>query len=86
MLSKRPNKFKLDAYRFYTDGHHPQIAFEMASDANGGIKLSGCMTNRSYSSSYMSDDNRGWIRRQIAVDNKEVIEYLGKWRLAPEEV
>lgn len=81
MRSERPLKFKLDAYRMYTNGHHPVNCFEMASDLNGGIKLSGCMTTRSYASSYMSDDIKNAIRRLIAKRDKETIDYFNKWGL-----
>lgn len=72
----RPIKFKLDAYRFYLEGSHPQQAFEKASMANGGCKLTKCMTERSYSSSYMSDDIKNWIRRQLKAGTSEVHQYF----------
>lgn len=78
---RRPAKFKLDAFRYWIDGAHPTVAFEMASNANGGIKLSGCMTNRSWSSSYMSDDIRNWIKRQRDLGNTEVLTYLEKYEI-----
>lgn len=80
-MTRRPKKFKLDAYRLYVEGFHPQQCFESASLLNGGVKLSGCMTNRGYSSSYMSDDIKGWIRRQIAAGDVEVTQYIEQWDL-----
>lgn len=85
-MTKRPAKFKFDAYRLYVEGNHPQQAFEKASALNGGISLSGCMTNRSYSSSYMSDDIRGWIRRQLAAGSVEAIQYFEQHQLSKEDV
>ncbi len=80
-MTHRPVKFKLDAYRLYIEGHHPTVAFEKAGMLNGGCKLSGCMTTRAYAPSYMSDDIKGYIRRQIARGNDEVISYFNKWGL-----
>lgn len=80
-MTRRPTKFKLDAYRMYVEGFSPMVSFEKASDLNGGIKLSGCMTTRAYASSYMSDDIRGFLRRQIKADNREVIDYFDKYKL-----
>lgn len=80
-MVRRPIKFKLDAYRMYVGGNHPQQCFEQASKMNNDVALSGCMTNRQYASSYMSDDIKGWIRRQLAVDNQLVHEYFDWWKL-----
>jgi hypothetical protein len=81
---QRPIKFKLDAYRLYTEGLSPTAAFERASMLNGGCKLSGCMTNRSYASSYMSDDIKNFLRREIAKSNREVLKYFETWKLDPQ--
>lgn len=80
-MTTRPIKFRLDAYRMYLEGHHPTVAFEKASRMNGGCKLSGCMTNRSYAPSYISDDIKNYIRRQIAKGNEEVLIYFKQWGL-----
>lgn len=79
MRTKRPLKFKLDAYRFYQqDNMKPTEAFEAAGRLNN-VPLSGCMTNRSYASSYMSDDIKNYLRKQR--DNVELIEYFKTWEL-----
>lgn len=73
---KRPLKFKLDAYKYWFNGASPLHAFQQASEDNDNIPLSGCMTTKAYASSYMSDDIRNFLRKKLAVDNNEVIEYL----------
>ena len=73
-MTKRPIKFKLDAYRAYKRGQTPLEAFQEASRLNDNVGLSGCMTTRSYASSYMSDDIRRWIRDRRELP--EVLEYF----------
>jgi hypothetical protein len=74
LMTKRPVKFKLDAYRHYNAGRTPLEAFALASQDNDNVALSGCMTTRSYASSYMSDDIRNWIRKRR--DEPQIIEYF----------
>jgi len=75
---KRPLKFKLDAYRFYTEGLKPLEAFAKAG-AENNVSLSGCMTNRGYASSYMSDDVKNYLRKRSST--QEVITYFEQWGL-----
>lgn len=70
----RPLKFKLDAYRFYSQGGMSSTAaFERAAIENA-TTLSGCMTH--YASSYMSDDVKNFLRKKIVSKDLEVIEYF----------
>jgi hypothetical protein len=79
MKTKRPLKFKLDAYRFYAqDGMKPVDAFAKAGEVNN-VPLSGCMTNRGYASSYMSDDVKNYLRKRK--DDDEVVSYFSNWGL-----
>lgn len=51
-------------------------AFQEASRLNHKIALSGCMTTKAYASSYMSDDIKNYLRKQISLDNTDVITYF----------
>jgi hypothetical protein len=77
--TKRPIKFKLDAFRFYLAGNNPTTSFQLASEANDNVALSGCMTNRGYASSYMSDDIGNYLRRRIQAGDLEVLAYFAEW-------
>lgn len=78
MRTKRPLKFKLDSYRFYTEGCKPLEAFAKAGVENN-VPLSGCMTTKAYASGYMSDDIKNYLRKHKS--NEEVIAYFSKWGL-----
>jgi hypothetical protein len=80
LFMKRPIIFKLDAYRFYCEGCSPLEAFAKAGQVHD-VPLSGCMTTKAWASSYMSDDIRNWLRKQIAKGNSEVAEYFEKYQL-----
>lgn len=56
-------------------GMKPVEAFYAASVANK-CGLSGCMTNRKYASSYMSDDIKNFLYRKLDEGNLEVHEYF----------
>lgn len=77
---KRPLKFKLDAWRFYSEGHTPLEAFVLAGKEND-VPLSGCMTTKAYASGYMSDDIKNFLRRKRIQGNPEIDAYLVTWKL-----
>jgi hypothetical protein len=80
-MTRRPIKFKLDAYRLYaTRGMTPMEAFAEAGKLNT-VPLSGCMTTKAYASGYMSDDIKNYLRKQLVLNNKEVHEYFSSWKL-----
>ena len=81
-MTKRPLKFKLDAYRMYAAQHMSPIdAFAAASELNGDVALSGCMTTKAYASGYMSDDIKNVLRKKIAKQDHEVLTYFAMWQL-----
>lgn len=80
-MTKRPYKFKLDSYRFYTLGMTPMESFARAGKTHQ-VDLSGCMTNKAYASGYMSDDIKNYIRKKIANNDLETIEYFNEHKLA----
>lgn len=72
---KRPLKFKLDSFRFYHLGMAPVAAFAAAGLENK-CSLSGCMTNKQYASSYMSDDIRRFLRNKIISGDQFIVQYF----------
>lgn len=83
-MTKRPLKFKLDAYRMYASGLSSIEAFQAASKMNGDIQLSGCMTTKAYASGYMSDDIKNRIRDKIKARDAETVAYFAEWKLDEE--
>lgn len=81
-MTKRPLKFKLDAYRMYLSGMSPLNAFQAASEMNDNIALSGCMTTKAYASGYMSDDIKNVLRKKLSAGNVEVAAYFEQWNLS----
>jgi hypothetical protein len=81
-MTKRPLKFKLDAFRMYCYYNMTPIeAFAAASKLNNDIPLSGCMTTKAYASGYMSDDIKNVLRTKIIQGNTEVLEYFLLWNM-----
>lgn len=80
-MVRRPLKFKLDAYRLYKSGMTPREAFAQASKLNDDVPLSKCMTHRLWSSGYMSDDIKNFLRRKIVNKDVETLEYFRKYKL-----
>jgi hypothetical protein len=77
---KRPLLFKLDAFRYFYNGYSAIESFRLAGDLNY-CTLSGCMTNKSYASSYMSDDIRRVLRDKLDQGNQQIIDYLNKYHI-----
>lgn len=59
---KRTLEFKVEAFKLYKSGFKPKEAFEKACAMHGTIP-SGCMTQ--YSSSYMSDDIKNYLKKRL---------------------
>lgn len=65
---KRPIEFKIRALELYRQGMAPIDAFRQAGEEMG-IPLSGCMTDKRWAPSYMSDDIKGFLRKKASSDD-----------------
>jgi len=75
---RRPIEFKLEAYRLYREGKRPTQAFAIAGIIHDQ-PLSGCMMKKEWAASYMSDDIRGFLKKQAASGNQQVIDFANTY-------
>lgn len=73
---KRTLEFKVDSFKYYADGLTPKEAFLKACTLHGTTP-SGCMTD--YSSSYMSDDIKNYLRKKIQIGCSQTKFLLGAY-------
>lgn len=71
--TKRTLLFKCDAYLLYANGLTPKQAFTEAAEIH---EVSICKCMMFFSSSYMSDDIKNFLRKKIAQGNEEVLAYF----------
>lgn len=75
-MVKRPIEFKIRAFELFRQGMSPTEAFAKAGK-EFDVALSGCMTTKAWASSYMSDDVKNYLKKQVA-SGKLTMEKLKK--------